>query len=203
MKSIFGYLLACTLIFTSNYHLIAQNLEVDGKAKVTDLTLDNSADQVVVVLDDGTLGTRDASSLGGSGGASPFIVGGGSANNGFDDGTNNFIPMASSTVRGETSGLSDTRVPMDGVISGFEGAINGPTAEANYTFTVYKGGSATPLTCTINQGSSTCTNLENSVQFCTGDRISVLYVGDETDGTVVDNRFGRWVAVFTPTPCPK
>ena len=184
------------IIYCDN--LAAQDLEVDGTAKVTDLTHDNSASQVVVVLSDGTFGTRDASSIGGGGGASPFIVGGGSANNGFDDGTDNFIPMSSSTVRGNVPGLADTRVPMNGTISSFEGAINGPTTEANYVFTVYKNGAPTALTCTINQGSTSCTELGTSIQFCAGDRISVLYVGNETDNSASDNKFGRWVAIFAP-----
>ena len=202
MKSILGYLFICLILLVSSNALIAQEFEVDGKAKIVDLTLDNSASTVVVVLADGTLGTRNVSTIGGSG-SGPFIVGGGSANNGFDNGTNNFIPMASSTVRGEISGNADSRVPMNGTISAFEGAINGSTSEADYTFTVYKNGAATALTCTINQGVSSCTNLVNSIQFCEGDRISVLYTGNETDNTASDNRFGRWIGIFTPGgTCP-
>lgn len=43
--------------------LNAQNLEVEGSAKVSDMVKDNTADSVVVRLSGGTLGVRDASSL--------------------------------------------------------------------------------------------------------------------------------------------
>ncbi len=42
---------------------IAQNLEVEGKAKITQMDKDNTADSVVVRLADGTLAIRDVSSL--------------------------------------------------------------------------------------------------------------------------------------------
>ncbi len=52
------FLLLC--IFTN---IQAQNLEVEGKAKITEMELKNDADSVVVVLPDGTLARRDVSTL--------------------------------------------------------------------------------------------------------------------------------------------
>ena len=43
--------------------ITAQNLEVEGKAKITDMDKVNTADSVVVRLADGTLGVRDVSTL--------------------------------------------------------------------------------------------------------------------------------------------
>jgi hypothetical protein len=43
--------------------LNAQNLEVDGEAKVLNMNKDNSADSLVVRFPDGTLGLRDATSI--------------------------------------------------------------------------------------------------------------------------------------------
>ncbi len=52
------FLLLC--IFTN---IQAQNLEVEGKAKITEMELKNDADSVVVVLPDGRLARRDVSTL--------------------------------------------------------------------------------------------------------------------------------------------
>ena len=46
----------------------AQELEVEGKLKVTDMPLDNNVQDIVVQQPDGTLGTRQASSIAGGGG---------------------------------------------------------------------------------------------------------------------------------------
>lgn len=51
-------ILSCSTIF-----LFAQNLEVEGTAKITQMPQMNSADQVVVRLPDGTLAQRQVSSL--------------------------------------------------------------------------------------------------------------------------------------------
>ncbi len=52
------FLLLC--IFTN---IQAQNLEVEGKAKITEMELKNDADSVVVWLPDGTLARREVSTL--------------------------------------------------------------------------------------------------------------------------------------------
>ena len=41
----------------------AQDLDVDGSARITEMTKDNTADSLVVRLADGTLGIRDVSSI--------------------------------------------------------------------------------------------------------------------------------------------
>ena len=63
MKKIFTSfgILFCTLFFSTIMY--SQNLEVDGKAKITVMDLHNMADSVVVVLSDGTLARRDVSTL--------------------------------------------------------------------------------------------------------------------------------------------
>ncbi len=60
MKSIL-FLIFVTLFFSNI--LFAQDLEVDGTAKVSELSEDNNADSLVVVLPDGTLGVRTISSI--------------------------------------------------------------------------------------------------------------------------------------------
>lgn len=180
---------------------LTQALEIDGTAKVNDLQNDNTAESLVVVLDDGSFGTRDVSSLNtGSGSSVQFIVGGGSAFNGSytDD---NFIPMGSS-VRTAAYNDAKTRVPLAGTLTNFEGAITTTTSATNYVFTVYKNGSPTNLTCTVNQGSTSCTDLSNCISLVAGDFISIRYKGNSGSGTS-DNRPGRWVAIFTPGgTCP-
>ena len=197
-KLAFIFTVMCSLHSVLN----GQDLLVEGTAKIETLTLDNNADQVLVLLANGNIGVRDVSTItGGGGGSSNFIVGGAASNNGFDNGTDNFMPMGSGTVRSDVIANVDSRVPMDGTLSMLEGGINGSTTGTDYTFTVYKNGTPTAITCTVSSGSVTCTDLSNSVQFCTGDRIAVNYVGDD-DGTNSDNRVGRWIALFTPNPCP-
>ena len=60
MKKIFTtFILLCsTMIITAQTHL-----EVDGKAKITDMDIANDADSLVVRLADGTLAIRDVSTL--------------------------------------------------------------------------------------------------------------------------------------------
>ncbi len=189
-------LLFCALL---TFNMVnSQNLEIEGKATVTDLPTDNAAGKVVVLLSDGSLGTRDVSSLGGG---EPFIVGGGSANNGFDDGTNNFMSMGSGTIRTGDFSTSRTRSPMSGRFSKFEAAINLATSGTDYTFTLYVNGAPKSLTCKINVGNLSCTDLTNSVVICEGDEVAVLYTGDDADDMVNDNRHGRWIALFTPQLC--
>ena len=56
--------LAILLILTlASFWITAQELEVEGKAKITDMDIDNTADSVVVRLSDGTLALRDVSTL--------------------------------------------------------------------------------------------------------------------------------------------
>ncbi len=50
-----------SLLFT--ICLTAQDLEVEGKAKINNLQKDNEADSMLVILPDGTVGVRDVSSL--------------------------------------------------------------------------------------------------------------------------------------------
>lgn len=200
MKNFNLFTLLC-LLFIWSPNLLSQDLEVDGTARVSELTKNNTADSVVVVLPDGTFGVRDASSIGsGGGGSSMFIVGGGSSFNGSytDD---NFIPLASS-YRGTSFDFSASRVPLSGTISLFGAAIPNATTETNYVFTVYKNGVATGLTCTVSQGSTSCSDLSNCVQFNAGDNMAVLYKGNSGSGTS-DNRPGRFTAVFTVgASCP-
>lgn len=51
------------LLLLSCFLIQAQNLEVEGSAKILEMDPDNSADQIVVQQADGTLAIRDASSL--------------------------------------------------------------------------------------------------------------------------------------------
>ncbi len=196
IKILFPCLILICFLWIGNSN--GQNLEVEGKAKVTDLTKDNTASSVVVVVGDGNLGTRDASSLGG---LSPFIVGGGSAFNGSDK-DDNFVPMGSS-LRTEFYLDSRTRVPMAGTLTKFEGAITNITSTTNYVFTVYKNGVATGLTCTVSQNSTSCTELNTCISFSDGEYISILFKGDDDADMSSDNRPGRWAAIFTPgATCP-
>jgi hypothetical protein len=57
------YILTLMLLIGLYPLLQAQNLEVQGKAKIIDMDLNNSADSLVVVLPDGTLARRDAATL--------------------------------------------------------------------------------------------------------------------------------------------
>ncbi len=195
-------ILILALFFSVSFDLAAQDLEVDGTAKVNQLATDNSATSVVVVLPDGTLGVRDAATLGsgGGGGSSMILVGGGSAFNGSytDD---NFIPLASS-FRGSSYDLAASRVSLSGTLNLFAAAIPDATTETNYVFTVYKNGVATGLTCTVNQGSTSCSDLANCVEFTAGDTMAVLFKGNSGTGTS-DNREGRFTAVFNVgATCP-
>lgn len=192
MKTFFKSML--TVLITLSF-CQAQDLEVIGKAKISTLTKDNAASEVVIILADGNLGKRDVSSLptgGGGGGASSFIVGGGSSFNGFGT-ADNFIPMASS-VRANSFEEVKTRVSMAGSITKFEGAIKGATAAGSYTFHILKNGTDTNITCVITGATTySCTDLSNCVQFVEGDYVAVRYTGSGAT-----NREGRWSAIFTP-----
>lgn len=59
------------LLFLSSLSIInldAQNLDIEGGAKINTLATDNAADKLVAITLDGTLVAREASSLGGGGG---------------------------------------------------------------------------------------------------------------------------------------
>ncbi len=64
-KLFYFFLIPCTLFIRD---ISAQNLEVDGGAKINTLATDNSAAKLVALQLDGTLVAREASSLGGGGG---------------------------------------------------------------------------------------------------------------------------------------
>ncbi|NND31089.1 MAG: hypothetical protein HKN76_00770 [Saprospiraceae bacterium] len=57
------YAWMCIVVLLISAPSIAQNLEVDGKAKITDMPTDNAADQIVVRQADGTLAVRDVATL--------------------------------------------------------------------------------------------------------------------------------------------
>ncbi len=64
-----------TLLLLFNVLILqAQNLEVEGKARITEMDKVNTADSVVVRLEDGTLALRDVSTLS-SFGVEPILVG--------------------------------------------------------------------------------------------------------------------------------
>ncbi len=189
--------LICLIILSIGcISISAQNLEVDGGAKINNLTLDNSAANVLVILPDGSLGIRTVSSIGGGGG-SAFIVGGGSAVNGFGD-ADNFVPMGSSLRANAYDGVK-TRISMSGTLTQFEGAIKESTPAGSYTFHVMKNGSATGITCQVTGSATSCTDLSNCVSFAIGDFVAVRFTGSGT----ATNREGRWTAIFTPGgTCP-
>ncbi len=192
MKSYFTSSFLVFIFFSFIIPLQSQNLEIDGGAKINSLTLNNSAPNVLVVLPDGSIGIREATSIGGGGGGGggAFIVGGGSAFNGFGT-ADNFVPMGSS-VRANSYDEVKTRVPMSGTLTSFEGAIKGATPAGSYTFTVLKNGGNTGLECTITGSATACTDLADCVSFTTGDFIAVRYTGSGAT-----NREGRWSAIFT------
>ena len=61
-KVLYQVIIMVAIIFLPGLS-IAQNLEVDGQAKITVMNTDNNVDQVVVRQADGTLAVRDVSSL--------------------------------------------------------------------------------------------------------------------------------------------
>ena len=63
MKLNLNYAITLTLFFFASTHLSAQNLEVQGKVKVSEMDTVSSADSVVVWLSDGTLAARELSTL--------------------------------------------------------------------------------------------------------------------------------------------
>ena len=148
---------------------------------------------MVVVLSDGTLGSRDAITLGGSSSYS-FIVGGGSGFNGFDDRAN-YVPMGSS-VRKEILDQVQTRVPMAGTLTKFEGAITASAPNVNYSFEVIGGTGS--LQCDVLKTTQRCVDLAGCVSFEEGDYIAISYTGDDPGTSFSENREGRWIGVFTP-----
>ena len=63
-----SFTLCLTLIFAvllNTSAVIAQNLEVEGKAKIAEMPVDNAANQIVVKQADGTLAVRESSTLSG------------------------------------------------------------------------------------------------------------------------------------------
>ncbi len=59
MKSTLGIL----LMAGTPYLVVGQQLEIDGEIKIAEMVKSNTADSIVIVLSDGTLGVRDATSL--------------------------------------------------------------------------------------------------------------------------------------------
>jgi len=59
-------LIYATILFLLPVIGISQSVEIDLQMKMTNLTLQNTADSIVVVLADGTLARRDVSSLEGA-----------------------------------------------------------------------------------------------------------------------------------------
>ena len=56
-------IMTCLIIIASSIQLSAQQLEVDGELKVTQMSNDNTIEDLVVKKTDGTLGTRSVASL--------------------------------------------------------------------------------------------------------------------------------------------
>jgi hypothetical protein len=94
---------------------------------------------------------------------------------------------------------AQVRMPYAGTLSNFEGRLNAAVTNPSGagTFTVYKNGSPTAVTCggaSFTVGSFACTDLTNTVTFAAGDLIAVLYA------TTVNNsccKVPRWTAQYT------
>lgn len=73
-----------------------------------------------------------------------------------------------------TESTYSTLMPTSGTIDRLYVALNNtPGGAATYTFTVYKNGSPTAVTCTVTSAATTASDLSNSVTFSAGDTISL------------------------------
>lgn len=80
-----------------------------------------------------------------------------------------------------TESTYSTLMPTSGTLDKLYVVLNNtPGGSATYTFTVYKNGSPTGITCTVASAATTASDLSNSIAFLAGDTISIASVPSGT-----------------------
>lgn len=91
---------------------------------------------------------------------------------------------------------NSTLVSSPGVFKDFLMQLNAsPGAGNSYTFTLYKNGSPTALTCTISESDIECQDTTNEITLAQGDLISIESVPTSSPSA----RDARWSFIFEPT----
>lgn len=86
----------------------------------------------------------------------------------------NFRGMWGGGAWSSTESTHSMLMPTSGTIDKLYVILNNtPGGAATYTFTVYKNGSPTAVTCTVASAATTASDLSNSITFSSGDTISV------------------------------
>jgi len=132
------------------------------------------------------------------------LIGGGTGNLGLDSQENNYIPMFDSFRHQlvEEPSLQQA-LPVGGTVSNLyvrldrsPGVPEEPNANRHWLFTVRKNGVGGPVTCTVPDLGTTCSDISHSMEFAEGDLITI-----EADPSAEPDAPGpvkmKWTAKFT------
>ncbi len=154
----------------------AQQAEIEGALKVTDMTINNTADSIVVRLEDGTLAIRDASTLSGSVPGQLIYVGAP-----FMGTTIDSQVVMYGEVRGANSpdqvAIATIPIPRSGTFKNLFVAPSGDPVAGQINVTLIVNGSDTALSLNVDgsNGTNVSSNIVNSVAVNQGDLVTVIF----------------------------